>query len=57
VTALRARLVDQTGQTFVEWLGVIVFVIALLGVVATLVPGLGADVGRVARSAIDAVSP
>ncbi len=33
----------------------IVFVIALVGVVATLAPGLGADIARVVRNAIDAV--
>lgn len=46
---------DEAGQTFVEWLGVIVFVIALLGVLAALVPSLGHDIARVVQKAIDVV--
>jgi len=53
--APRLLLADEAGQTFVEWLGVIVFVITLVGVVATLVPGLGHDIARVVQNAIDAV--
>jgi Flp pilus assembly pilin Flp len=55
MSLLRGYLADESGQTFVEWLGVIVFVIALLGVVAAFVPGLGADIAHVARKAIESV--
>ena len=51
----RPSLADEAGQTFVEWLGVIVFVVLLVGIVAATVPGIGHAIGDVAQKAIDAV--
>lgn len=51
----RPSLADEAGQTFVEWLGVIVFVVLLVGIVAAMVPDLGNAIGDVVNKAIDAV--
>jgi heme/copper-type cytochrome/quinol oxidase subunit 4 len=51
----QARLEDEEGQTFVEWLGVLAIIVLIVGAVAALAPGLGNAIGGVAQKAIDAV--
>lgn len=48
---------DETGQTFVEWLGAMAFVVVLVTLVIAAAPGIGDKIVDVIKSALDAVTP
>ena len=52
---VKARLQDEEGQTFVEWLGVLAIIVLIVGAVAGLAPGIGSAIGGVATKAVNAV--
>jgi hypothetical protein len=60
ITAMHARLAQlraESGQTFVEWLGTMVVIVALVGLVIAVVPDVGKAIADKAKDIIDAISP
>jgi energy-converting hydrogenase Eha subunit E len=48
---------DESGQTFVEWLGAMAFVVVLVTLLVAAAPGIGDKIVHVIQSALDAVTP
>jgi Flp pilus assembly pilin Flp len=46
---------DESGQTFVEWLGLMAFIVVLVGVMIAAAPGIGHKITDVINSALDAL--
>jgi hypothetical protein len=58
--AMRARrnlLADDSGQTFVEWLGAIAFIVVLVGLLVAAAPGIGDRIANLITDLIDALAP
>jgi Flp pilus assembly pilin Flp len=46
---------DESGQTFIEWLGLMAFIVVLVGVVIAAAPEIGHKITDVINSALDAL--
>jgi hypothetical protein len=60
IAAMHARLAQlraESGQTFVEWLGTMVVIVALVGLVIAVVPDVGSTIGEKAKDIIDSITP
>jgi hypothetical protein len=58
--AMRVRrnlLADDSGQTFVEWLGAIAFIVVLVGLLVAAAPGIGDKIANLITDLIDALAP
>jgi Flp pilus assembly pilin Flp len=46
---------DESGQTFVEWLGLMAFIVVLVGLVIAAAPGLAHKISDLLGNLIDAL--
>lgn len=48
-------LAGQSGQTFVEWLGLMAFIVVLVGLLVAAAPGLADKISGLLKDLIDAI--
>jgi hypothetical protein len=51
----RSLRTGESGQTFVEWLGLMAFIVVLVGVMIAAAPGIGHKITEVINDALDAL--
>jgi hypothetical protein len=48
-------LAGQSGQTFVEWLGLMAFIVVVVGLLVAAAPGLADKISGLLKDLIDAI--
>jgi Flp pilus assembly pilin Flp len=51
----RSNLSDESGQTFVEWLGLMAFIVVLVGLLVAAAPDLAHKISGLLSDLIDAI--